>query len=267
MMNWQQSTEQFCKFSRRLCNWLPSAAAFSVMLVGSAAIAGQADGGPPAETAPPGIMQIIFSGGPVGVAIMLAIIATSLLAAYLIFDHMMTLRRRELLPDGLAELVRQALISGDLAAAKKACADRPSLLAYVLTHGLAEMEFGWSSVEKAIEESLADQAARLFRKLEYLSVLANIAPMLGLLGTVVGMIMAFQEVASTQGMASAPQLAEGIYQALVTTVGGLVVAIPAIGAFAVFRNRVDQFVAEAAYLAQHVFTPLRKRLKQRSGPK
>ena len=52
---------------------------------------------------------------------------------------------------------------------------------------------------------------------------------------------------------------EGIYQALVTTVGGLLVAIPSLGAFAVFRNRVDQLVAEAAYVAQHVFTPLKRR--------
>ena len=71
-----------------------------------------------------------------------------------------------------------------------------------------------------------------------------------------------QSVAATQGTASAPQLAEGIYQALVTTVGGLIVAIPSIGAFAIFRNRIDQFVAEAAYLAQHVFGPLRRGKKK-----
>jgi biopolymer transport protein ExbB len=57
-------------------------------------------------------------------------------------------------------------------------------------------------------------------------------------------------------------LAEGIYQALVTTVGGLIVAIPSLGAFAIFRNRVDQLVAEAAYIAQHAFMPLKRR---RSG--
>ena len=93
-------------------------------------------------------------------------------------------------------------------------------------------------------------------------MIGNIAPMVGLLGTVLGMIVAFQSVASTQGTASAPQLAEGIYQALVTTVGGLIVAIPSIGAFAIFRNRIDQFVAEAAYLSQHVFSPLRRRAKK-----
>jgi biopolymer transport protein ExbB len=131
-----------------------------------------------------------------------------------------------------------------------------------LTHGISELEFGWNSVEKAVEEALAEQSARLFRKIEYLSVIGNLAPMVGLLGTVIGMIVAFQNVASTQGTASAPQLAEGIYQALVTTVGGLLVAIPSIGAFAVFRNRIDQLVAEAAFQSQHVFSPLRRKAKR-----
>ncbi len=67
------------------------------------------------------------------------------------------------------------------------------------------------------------------RRIEYLSVIGNIAPMVGLLGTVTGMIFAFQQVATTRGAAGAGDLAEGIYQALVTTVGGLVVAIPALG--------------------------------------
>jgi biopolymer transport protein ExbB len=227
----------------------------------------QGDAAESAANSAPGLLQIVFSGGPLGIAIMLAIIGTSLLAAYLVFDHLLSLRRSELLPEGLSDLVRQALIGGDLAAARKACEDRPSLLSFVLMHGLAELEYGWSAVEKAVEEALAEQSARLQRKLEYLSVIGNIAPMLGLLGTVVGMVMAFREVASTQGMASAPQLAEGIYQALVTTIGGLVIAIPAISAYAVFRNRIDQYIAEAAYQAQHVFAPLRKRLKARSESK
>ena len=96
-------------------------------------------------------------------------------------------------------------------------------------------------------------------KVEYLSVIGNLAPMVGLLGTVTGMIFAFQQVASTQGSAGAADLAEGIYQALVTTVGGLIVAIPSLGAFAIFRNRADQFVAEAAYSAQHALAPLKRR--------
>jgi biopolymer transport protein ExbB len=116
-----------------------------------------------------------------------------------------------------------------------------------------------------MEDAAAQQAARLFRKIEYLSVIGNIAPMVGLLGTVTGMIFAFQQVADTQGAARAAQLAEGIYTALVTTVGGLLVAIPSLAAFAIFRNRVDQLVAEVAFAAHHITVPLKRGLARRAA--
>ena len=218
-----------------------------------------------AEPAPEGFFSILFSGGPVGLLIVLLLFALSITAAYLVFDHLMTIRRGELMPDGLADQVRTLLANGQVTEADQVCRSQPSLLSFVMLNGLAEIEGGWNAVEKAIEDALAEQSARLFRKIEYLSVIGNIAPMVGLLGTVTGMIFAFQRVASTQGSAGAGELAEGIYQALVTTVGGLIVAIPSLAAFAIFRNRVDQLVAEAAYLAQHVFTPLKRRRRAFKG--
>lgn len=209
-----------------------------------------------------GFLDILLSGGWVGITIVIFLLLLSLTSAYLIFDHLMTIRRKDLMPEGLGEQVRNSLMSGDIKNAQAICNGNPSFLSFVLMHGISELEFGWNAVEKSLEDALAEQSARLFRKIEYLSVIGNIAPMVGLLGTVIGMIFAFQSVASTQGTASAPQLAEGIYQALVTTVGGLLVAIPSIAAFAIFRNRIDQFVAEAAYTAQHVFSPLRRRGKK-----
>lgn len=229
---------------------------------GSRLLAQEMDAGE--SEAPAGLIGIIFSGGIVGAIMVFILLALSMTAAFLIFDHLMTIRQKDLMPPGLAEQVREALIAGDPNAARQACNARPSFLSFVLMHGIAELEFGWNAVEKSLEDALAEQSARLFRKIEYLSVIGNIAPMVGLLGTVIGMIMAFQEVASTQGMASAPQLAQGIYQALITTVGGLIVAIPAIGAFAIFRNRIDQFVAEAAFSAQNVFAPLRRKSKRKA---
>jgi len=212
---------------------------------------------PPAEVG--GFWAIIFSGGWVGVLIVLTLLVLSVLTAYLIIEQLMTLRKAEIMPNGLAEEVRQLLAQGRLPDADAICRKRPSPLAFVLISGLTEIDFGWQAMEKAMEDAVAEQAAKLYRKIEYLSVIGNLAPMCGLLGTVTGMIMAFQQVAVTQGTAGAAQLAEGIYSALVTTVAGLVVAIPALGAFAVFRNRVDQLIAETAYLAQHVFVPVRRR--------
>jgi len=124
---------------------------------------------------------------------------------------------------------------------------------------VAEHEAGWNEMEKVMEEALAEQTARWNRKVEYLSVIGNIAPMLGLLGTVIGMILAFRTVAETQGAARAADLAESIYLALVTTVEGLIVAIPSLAAYAFFRNRVDELMAEVAGTVQRMFAPLKRR--------
>jgi len=223
---------------------------------------------PPAESAPPtttpdSFFEIVFSGGPIGVLIMLVLIGLSVLSVYLVSEQFLRLRKPLILPEGLADQVRQAIAAGRLGEADEACQARPSVLAFVLMHGISEAEGGWSAVEKALEDALAEQSARLFRRIEYLSVLANLAPMLGLLGTVVGMVLCFQQVANTQGNAGAAQLAEGIYQALVTTVAGLIIAIPSLGAFAILRNRVDELIAEGAYQAQHALLPLKQR---RSSP-
>ncbi len=228
---------------------------FPVVALGQAA--GEEGAKPP--PAPQSFISIIFSGGIIGIMMVMLLFALSVTAAYLVFEHIMTLRRAELMPPGLNDQVRDALLGGRIEDAERACRERPSMLSFILLHGIAEIDGGWAAVEKALEDAVAEQSARLFRKIEYLSVIGNIAPMVGLLGTVIGMIIAFQQVAVSQASAGAAQLAEGIYQALVTTVGGLIVAIPSVGAFAVFRNRVDELVAEAAYMAQHVFTPLKRR--------
>ncbi|MEM1068408.1 MAG: MotA/TolQ/ExbB proton channel family protein [Planctomycetota bacterium] len=228
-------------------------------LIASTLLAQTPNNAPAEEESTSGLMEIVFSGGAVGLTILLVLFALSVTAAYLLFDQVMTLRRSEILPDGIGDAVRQSLLTGRPAEADAACRRAPSVLSVVLLSGLAELEFGWREVEKAVEDSLAQQAARLMRRIEYLSVIGNIAPMVGLLGTVTGMIFAFQQVASTRGAAGAGDLAEGIYQALVTTVGGLIVAIPALAIYAVCRNRVDSLIAEVAYQSQHALAPIKRR--------
>lgn len=244
---------------------VPSRTIFIVTSIIAGLATAPAHAATPSTAPPAGFFQILFSGGVVGIVIMLALIALSLLAVYFMIEHTLTLRRKDLLPDGLGESVRQLLQGGKVAEAQALCKQNPSFLSFVLLHGISELDFGWSSVEKTLEDAMAEQAARLFRRAEYLTLIGNIAPMLGLLGTVTGMLMSFRQVAISQGTAGAPQLAEGIYQALVTTVVGLIIAIPALGAFAIIRNRIDQLVAEIGYTAQHVFSPLRRR-KFRGNP-
>jgi biopolymer transport protein ExbB len=222
------------------------------------AVPAQANSAAGTNTAPRGFFQIVFSGGWIGFLIILLLIGLSVGGLALAVEQVLTLRQDVLMPPGLGDDVARGLAARDLRAADQACQSNPSVLAFVLRAGMAEVEGGWPAVEKAMEDATAEQAARLLRKVEYLSVLGNIAPMVGLLGTVIGMIFAFQEVADTQGAARAAELASGIYQALVTTVGGLLVAIPSLGAFAVFRNRVDELIAETAYTAQHAMLPIKR---------
>lgn len=226
----------------------------------TAAVEGEsAEGSAADDHVPTGFFEIVFSGGVLGIAFVVVLFALSAIAVYLIVEQSLVLRRSVILPPGLADDAAEAIRSGQVGLARQLCVDRPSVLAFVIAKGLEEVDSGWPSMEKSMEDALAEQSARLFRKIEYLTAIGNIAPMIGLLGTVVGMIFAFQQVALSRGSAGAGDLAEGIYQALVTTVGGLLIAIPALGAFAILRNRVDQLVAEVAYEALHVVRPLKRR--------
>jgi biopolymer transport protein ExbB len=215
--------------------------------------------------APSGFFEIVFSGGVIGISIMVLLICLSVAMVALVVENLLTIRRNVLIPPTLEETAAKQLAAGNAAAVDQACRQEPSFLAFVLRAGLSEIEGGWPAVEKAMEDATAEQSARLLRRIEYLAVIGNIAPMMGLLGTVVGMVIAFREVAETQGAARAADLASGIYQALVTTVAGLIIAIPSLAALAVFRNRVDQFVAEAAYAAQHIMRPLKRMRVRRAG--
>ncbi len=255
---------QSAVFVRNIVGWT-SPVGIGCWLTMTSLCHGQSSDGDSATGTEASLLDIVFSGGWIGFAIVILLLALSMTAAYLVFEQLMTLRRSELIPAGLDTEVQNLLQDGRVAEATTACRNQPSFLSFVLLSGLTEANSGWPSIEKALEDATAEHSARLFRKVEYLSVIGNIAPMVGLLGTVTGMILAFQRVAATQGTAGAAELAEGIYQALITTVGGLIVAIPSLGAFAIFRNRIDQLVAEAAYAAQRAFSPLKRR-RAHDGP-
>lgn len=216
--------------------------------------------------APETFLEIVFSGGVVGITIMTLIILCSIAAVALTAEQLLTLRTSVLMPAGLRERIQQYLANGNLKGAFQACEAQPSFLAFLVRTSLAEAESGWTAMEKALEDATAEQTARLMRRIEYLAVIGNIAPMLGLLGTVVGLLFAFQEVASTQGVARAADLADGIYHALVSTVSGLIVAIPSLAVYAALRNRLDQLAAEAAYTALHALAPVKRILISSRSP-
>jgi biopolymer transport protein ExbB len=208
---------------------------------------------PPAPTID--IRQMFVDGGAIGYII----VALSLVMLALIFEHMLTIRRQTLMPKGLAEDIQKLISQGQVKLAEERCIASTSFLGYLLAAGIKELELGYSAVEKAMEDAASQQAARLMRKIEYLSMISTVAPMLGLMGTVWGMILAFMEF-ERKANPQVSELAPGIYKALVTTLFGLIVAIPAIAAFGFFRNRIDELVAQTALTAEQVFADFKRSL-------
>ncbi len=206
------------------------------------------------------LKDILDAGGTIGYLI----IALSILMAALIVQLLITVRRAAMMPRGLADEVHELLTQGKIGDADEACQRQPSVLARMLSAGLAEVRVGYAAVEKAMEDAATEQAARLLRRVEYLSTIGTVAPMLGLLGTVWGMILAFLEFES-KANPQVSELAPGIYRALVTTLFGLMVAVPAVAAYSIFRNRIDERIAETALLAEHVFADFKLRSVKRKG--
>jgi len=113
-----------------------------------------------------------------------------------------------------------------------------------------------------MEDTAAEQTAKISRRVEYLSVISTLAPMLGLMGTVWGMILAFMEF-EQKANPQISELAPGIYKALVTTLQGLAVAIPSIGALAFFRRRIDDLAMESTLMAGQIFADQRRTMQKR----
>ena len=206
------------------------------------------------------ILDTLRDGGVVG----LLIVLLSMVSVGFMVEHALTIRKSVLMPDYvLAEL--DALIGeGRVDDAIEACAapHNQSLAAYVVQAGLERYkssEFGFAEYKAAVEEAGEEQTGRLYRKTEVLGLIGSIAPMLGLTGTVLGMITAFNTIASSGGAAKPDELAGGIGQALVTTLMGLIVAIPTMIAFSYFRNRIDSIVAEAGKRVEQIMMPLGRR--------
>jgi biopolymer transport protein ExbB len=221
----------------------------------SAAPTTSESGEPPARQRT--IVDTIRAGGYIGVIIILL----SMVAVGFIVEHALTIRKERLMPQAVMDQLEDQIAQGDLAGAIQACEDprNYSLATDVVLAGLERYrssEFGYAEYKSAVEEAGEDYTARLYRKTDVLSVIGAIAPMLGLFGTVEGMMESFNTIASRGGMARPDELADSIGKALVTTWLGLMVAIPAMVAFSYFRNKIDSIVSECGKRVERILTPL-----------
>ncbi|MBI4601908.1 MAG: MotA/TolQ/ExbB proton channel family protein [Planctomycetes bacterium] len=209
---------------------------------------GAASGGPRKS-----LVQYIEEGGLIGHSIILCSIAGVALAMALATQ----IRRGAVLPPQLLGKLEALLEAGDEDEALAACRESPSFLSAVVAPGLSRRSEGWAEMEKAMQEAGEAETAKLHRKVGYLSLIAGVSPMLGLFGTVSGMIQTFDVIATSEIQPKPADLAEGISQALVTTYEGLLVAIPMTVLFNVFRNRVATLVAEAGAAVERLLEPYR----------
>ncbi len=207
----------------------------------------------------------MFEGNPVGVADVILILVLSLVSVFFMIEHSLSINRRKLMPAAVIERLEQYIVRGEIHDALHFC-DLPEnycLVSEVVAAGLERFqssEFGFAEYRSAVEEAGEHFTGRLYRKTETLNVIGSIAPMLGLLGTVIGMIDAFNTIAAREGMARPEELASAIGQALITTLLGLFVAIPSMVAFSFFRNKIDSIVSEAGNRIERLMLPLgRKR--------
>lgn len=203
--------------------------------------------------------QFVVAGGPVVWFVLLPI---SLITVYLAVEHCLTIRRTKLLPYGVGsevvEIVRQ-FGPGQLEAQ---IADKDDFVSVAVVRALAQGRGDWFRMRSLLAESLQDQAWTLLRRIEWLNLIGNVSPMVGLFGTVYGMIKLFNAIVISGGQPQPAQLAGGISVALVTTFWGLFIAIPALAIHGVFRNRIETLVSEAVVEAENIMPEIRRGLKQ-----
>jgi biopolymer transport protein ExbB len=129
----------------------------------------------------------------------------------------------------------------------------------VVAAGLPKLNASFEAMEKSLEEMMEEENTKLYGRLSWLSLIAAVAPMMGLLGTVGGMIGAFNQIAASKGQATPDQLANNISMALITTMLGLMVAIPVTAAFVFLRNRVVAYSLEISAVIEDMFERFRPR--------
>ncbi len=210
---------------------------------------------PNASAAPPdagttlqSLLDMLVDGGPLMVPIGLCSIVS---LAYVV-ERSLRMRSGSLGTGRLGRSIVAAAREGGPDGALELCRGRSAALARVIGAGLARVDRPVLEIEKAVEDAGGREVKRLNSNLRPLVVVAMIAPLLGLLGTVWGMIEAFSSIALQDGLGKPELLASGISQALITTAAGLAVAIPTQAAYYWFKSRIDRFVQ----LAEDVYVEL-----------
>lgn len=190
------------------------------------------------------IIDLFRKGGPV----MYPILACSIIALAIVIERLVNLRRAKIIPPDFLHGLREPWYRGETETAISICESHNVPISRILRAGLGRHAHGFSEMEKAIEGAGAHEASLLSANLRILGAVGNLAPMLGFLGTVTGMIRAFNAIA-VQGTGNPSVVASGIAEALITTAAGLMVGIPAVALYHFLRGRMEKFVYEMEEIA------------------
>lgn len=201
-----------------------------------------------------------------GSALLWILLLLSVFSVGLIGMTALTNQRKAYVPAGVIDKVRKLMMVGKHREALDLTRMDESFFSKVLNAALRESAHGFSAVVRALEQTSDELATIRLRRVEYLNILAQVSPMIGLFGTVWGMILAFRAIVLAGGNADPVMLAGGIGTALTTTFWGLLIAIPALASYAIIRNRIDELTTEATRLAEELLNEFRPKTEKSPKP-
>lgn len=189
------------------------------------------------------LWDLTLAGGP----LMIPIVICSFIAIYIFVERWLTINRANQSPDAFMSKIKELVLRGDINGAKLLCAQFDSPIARMIEKGLARIGSPLKNIEASIENTGKIEIFKLEKNLSVLATVAGAAPMMGFLGTVMGMVTAFIAIAQEEGSIGPKLLADGIYTAMITTVAGLIVGIIAYLAYNYLVTRVSKVVHKMEY--------------------
>jgi biopolymer transport protein ExbB len=195
-----------------------------------------------------------FFFGALGLTYTIAFLFLSFVFVALIVMNVMSIRRQSVVPPDLVQNFEMLLNEKRYQEAYELAKNDESFLGKVLSAGLARLQEGYPQAVEAMQEVGEDETMKLEQRLSYIALIGTVSPMVGLLGTVDGMVRAFRVIADSPTQPKPSELAQGISTALITTLVGLVLAIPAIGLFGIFKNRLARLVLEVGIYSERLMS-------------
>ncbi len=186
------------------------------------------------------LLELFLKGG----IVMWPILLCSVAALAIVGERYLALRKARLDVGQFMMKVKSIYHQGNTSGVLTFCSQKDAPIANIIRRGILKHEMGDEKVRQAVEDAGREEVYHLEKRLSVLASIAGVAPMLGFLGTVTGMISAFQQIESLSGNVNPANLAGGIWEALITTAFGLMVGIPAYAAYNYFVTRVARFVHE-----------------------